>query len=367
MDILVIKMSSLGDVIQALPVIPVLKKQFPTARIHWLVEEAAEPVLRCHPGVDTILVSRRSSWPRQFKKPENWPVTISQIRALVGQLRRPYDIAIDLQGLLKSGIWMGLARARRKVGLRWTKERISKIFLHETLGDVNGQMHAVERYLELAAGLGGCHVKEPEFGLQAPKEAKARMIEFLASRGWDPQTPWAVLVPSARWQSKRWSPTAFARVGDGLIESLGFQVALVGVQEEIPYLESIRANMKNPALNLGGSTDIPGLMAMLEMAKVVVSTDSGPMHMAAALGTPVVAIFGPTAPWRTGPYGANNIVVRKEIFCSPCFKRRCVTKACMEAIDPEEVLEKVNFLMKKARANGCPLKPVEAVAGEASS
>lgn len=367
LEILVIKMSALGDVIQALPVIPVLKERFPGSRIHWLVEEAAEPVVRCHPGIDRVLVSRRSAWPRELRKPETRLLAMSQIRALVGELRKPYDLAIDLQGLLKSGIWMGLAKARRKVGFRRARERLNRLFLKETVGGINGELHAVERYLQLAAWLGCSKVREPEFGLRAPQQAKIRMRNLLSSLGWDPDAPWAVLVPSARWPSKRWSQVGFARLGDRLAQSLGLQVALVGLGQDRPLLEGIRRKMMRRALNLAGSTDIPHLMAMLEMSRVVISTDSGPMHMAAALGTPVVALFGPTAPWRTGPYGTNNRVVRREMSCSPCFRRTCATRSCMESIDPEDVFRQVDLLIEASGPRDSLEKPVQAVVGEAFS
>lgn len=367
LDILVIKMSALGDVIQALPVIPALKERFPGSRIHWLVEEAAEPVVRCHPGIHRVLVSRRSAWPRDLRKPGAWPMAMSQIRALVAELRRPYDLAIDLQGLLKSGIWMGVAKARRKVGFKGARERLSRLFLNEAIGGINAELHAVEKYLQLVARLGCSKVERPEFGLRAPREAMARMRSLLASKGWDPDGPWAVLVPCARWASKRWSQAGFARLGDRLVKDLGLQVALVGLGQDKPLLEGITAGMRNRAVNLAGSTDVLSLMAMLEMAKVVVSTDTGPMHMAAALGTPVVALFGPTAPWRTGPYGSNSRVVRQEMSCSPCFRKRCSTRSCMESIDPEHVLDQVKLLMDASKAGDSMEKPPQGAVAEALS
>lgn len=365
MNILVVKMSALGDVIQALPVIPVLKERFPGSKIHWLVEEVAEPVVRCHPGVDRVLVSRRSAWPRELRRPETLFGAVSQIRALVTELRKPYDLAVDLQGLLKSGIWMGLAKARRKVGFRCARERLNRLFLNETVGGINSELHAVDRYLQLASWLGCSKVEEPDFGLHAPQEAREYMRKLLASKGWEPDAPWAVLVPSASWPSKRWSQVGFAKLGDQLAKTLGFQVALVGSEQDRPFLEGIKGKMSKGALNLAGGTDIPALMAILEMARVVVSTDSGPMHMAAALGTPVVALFGPTAPWRTGPYGTNNRVVRREISCSPCFRRRCAKRSCMEEIDPQEVFDQVRVLMDTPASRGFQERPVRAAVEEA--
>ena len=341
MDILVVKMSALGDVIQALPVIPALREGFPGCRIHWLVEEAAHEVVRCHPGVDEVMVSRRSTWPRQLSRPKNWPRAMSELRALVAELRRPYDIAIDLQGLVKSGIWMGLTRARRKIGFRQARERINRLFLTEAVGGISGELHAVDRYLQLVASLGCPRVREPDFGLRPPQEATRRIKGLLASAGYSGDEPMAVLAPAARWESKRWTEAGFARLGDLMAESLGLQVVLVGGWADRPLLNRISEKMRRRALNLVGKTDIPALMALMGMARVVVSTDSGPMHMAAALGTPVVALFGPTAPWRTGPYGSRHRVVRAAVSCSPCFRRRCPERSCMERIEPEEVLVEV--------------------------
>lgn len=347
-------MSALGDVVQALAVVPAIREGFPGCRIHWLVEETAEPVVRCHPSVDRVLVSKRLGWSQDLRKPRLWPRAVSEVRTLIAALRGPYDVALDLQGLMKSGIWMGLVRARRKVGFAPARERLSQIFLTERLGGIDRELHAVDRYLELVASLGCPRVRQPDFGIRPPADALDRVRELLASNGCPPFAPLAVVVPGARWETKRWTEDGLARLGDQMAGSLGLEVVFVGVEGDRPLVSRICHRMGNRALNLAGRTDIPGLMALLEMAWVVVSTDSGPMHMAAALGTPVVALFGPTAPWRTGPYGAKHKIVRVNLPCSPCFRRRCSTRQCMHGIEPGEVLSKVEQVLeeRESRVHG---------------
>jgi heptosyltransferase I len=336
MDILLIKMSALGDVIHALPVIPSLRRAFPGANIHWLVEETAAPLLHCHPGVNRVLVSHRGKWGRHLRDPRRWLNILLEMWALVRQLRLVhYDLAIDFQGLLKSGVWISLARAKRKVGYDRSRER-SHFFLTERVPPVDPDIHAVERYLMLVKSIVG-EATEVNFGLSQSHEDRNHLWKMFRSEGLDPSRPYAVLVPAARWETKRWPEESFARLADWLAMELGLQVAITGVEADRPLVARIVNEMGQPSLDLSGRTDVLGLMSLLKGAHVVVSTDSGPMHLAVAVGTPVVAVFGPTAPCRTGPYGEGHRVVRGRVECSPCFRRSCTAMTCMKAIDFHEV------------------------------
>jgi heptosyltransferase-1 len=345
MLILVVKMSALGDVVHALPVIPTLKRAYPNAQIHWVVEEMAEPIVRSHSGVDRVLVSRRAQWSKDIKNPYRWPKILKEMSQFVKQLRQQsYDVAIDLQGLLKSGIWLSLVPAKRKVGYNGTREG-SYVFLNERIPPVSPDLHAVQRYLYLVHAL-GAHVREVNFGLTVQPEARTRLGTLLAQKGWMDQKPYAVLVPKARWETKEWGEDGFAVLADMLVDRLGLRVAVTGIDREATAVVGITRKMIHPALNLTGETDLPMLMALLQGARVVIATDSGPMHIAAAMGTPVVAVFGPTAPWRTGPYGEGHRVVKSAVSCSPCFKRKCDHKTCMRMIGPAEVLDAVCDVMR---------------------
>lgn len=346
-----VKMSALGDVIQALPVIPALQDGFPGARIHWLVEEGAAPVVRSHPGVHRVIVSRRGRWGREWRAPRRWPGTLREIGALMGELRTPhFDMALDLQGLIKSGIWIRCARAERKVGYDGAREW-SHLSLNERVPRVSPDLHAVERYLMLAEAAGG-RAREARFGLEVRGKAREDLWALLEGEGWRRDQPYAVLVPAARWQSKQADPGTFSAVGDWLARTRDLPVALVGVPEERSLAQAISRRMRTPALDLCGRTDLELLMALLEGARVVVSTDSGPMHLAAALGTPVVACFGPTAPWRTGPYGRGHRIVRAGVSCSPCFRRSCRGRQCMTQIRPEAIRDAVAHVLRAG--NGDP-------------
>ncbi len=346
MDILIIKMSALGDVIHALPVIRALKQGFPGARIDWLVEDGAAPIVRSHPGVDRVMVWRRGAWREAWRSPARWPEAAVGIRRTAAELlERRYDLALDLQGLLKSGVWMGLSRARRKVGYHNAREG-SRLFLTERIHNGDPDLHAVERYLLLVEEIGGGRCT-PEFGLTPSQDGREKLQELLRKAGWDGSAPYAVLVPGARWRTKQWDAASFSQTAQRIVTGLGLQVVVSGGPQDRSLGEMIIKGMRSPAMNLAGSTDISALTALMAGAAVVISTDSGPMHLAAAVGTPVVALFGPTAPWRTGPYGKGHKVLRAAISCSPCFLRKCHTRRCMRQIEPGQVLDAVKDVLRE--------------------
>jgi heptosyltransferase I len=346
--ILVVKMSALGDVIQALPVIGALRNGVPDVRIDWLVEEIAAPIVQGHEGVDRVLVSHRGKWGNDLRDPRRWLEAAKEIRELVRELRgQHYDLAIDLQGLLKSGIWMGLASAGRKLGYEGSREGSDR-FLTERVPRVSLDVHAVERYLLLAEAAGG-KATGLAFGLRVSREARDRLVQAFDGLGWGPRLPYVVMIPGARWPTKRWETESFAALGDRFVAEWGLGVAIAGSEGDRSLARSIVTRMRHPALDLTGRTDLPLLVALLGDARMVVSTDSGPMHLAAALGTPVVAVFGPTAPWRTGPYGKRHRVVRSGLACSPCFRRKCSSRRCMESITPERVACAIEEAMRETQ------------------
>jgi 3-deoxy-D-manno-octulosonic-acid transferase/heptosyltransferase-1 len=347
MEILVVKMSALGDVIHALPIIPALKSSFPDARIHWLVEESAAPLIRLHSGIDETYVFPRRRWAEHGRHPNKWGAVFGEIRDLIRELKGlQYDLAIDLQGLLKSGIWMQLVEATRKVGFNGSREG-SRMFVTERICVPRDGIHAVERYLRMVEAI-GADLSDVDFGLSPPGDARDRISEILDQAGESCPKSYAVIVPSARWETKEWSACRFAELADRLVEDLDLQIVMTGISGEHAKTENIMRMMKHQPIDLAGKTDVHALMALLEGARVVISVDSGPMHLAAALGTPVVALFGPTAPWRTGPYGRGHRIIRASVACSPCFRRECSSKVCMDRIDPMEVREAAGEVMRGA-------------------
>lgn len=342
MKILIIKLSAIGDVVQTLPALEAIKKTYPTSEVTWVVEEAAAGILEGHPLIHHLLISHRKSWIRKLKNPLMFFAGMKQIVEFLRELRGTrYDIAIDFQGLLKSGMLIGLARAHRKIGFDRTRE-FSYLFLNEKLPPYDKEKHALERYLDVARYLGAVNPL-PTCTLPIEREVavmKERLKKTVGARHALPLL--AIVNPVARWRTKLWSEQKFAELADRLIQERRAAVIFTGSSEDRVVIGRIVSMMKQKAENWAGETTLKELAALASLSNLFITTDTGPMHLAAAAGAKVLALFGPTAPWRTGPYGTSHIIVRKGLACSPCFQRTCDDIRCMEAITVEEVLEKIN-------------------------
>ncbi|NPA49391.1 MAG: lipopolysaccharide heptosyltransferase I [Thermodesulfobacteria bacterium] len=328
MKILLVKLSSLGDVIQALPVLSGLKAVFPEAEIDWVVEEPSAAILRNHPLLRRLLVFRRPQILAGLKRG-----SFAELRRFLHPLREEtYDVVLDLQGLLKSGLIVGVSRGRCKVGFANHREG-SPLFYNLKLPPYDPEMHAVRRYLSTLRVFG---LETPEAHFSFPPLPP---LEELRRKFALPER-FAVLVPVARWPTKLWTTEGWQVLAQRLKREGIFPV-IVGAKGDASYARKILAGA--PGLSLCGETDLLELATLLRGASVIVSVDTGPMHLAAALGKPVVALFGPTAPWRTGPYGEGHRVIFKGLSCSPCFKRECASRRCLTEIAPEEVLQACGF------------------------
>jgi len=310
MQILIIKPSSLGDVVHALPTVNLIRRKYPQAHISWLVNDTLTSLLQRCPIIDEIIPFER----RRFGSLTQLPHFRNFLATLKG---RHFDIAIDLQGLLRSGIISWATRAPRRIGLSDAREG-ARFFYNEIVRVPRA--HAVDRYL-LAAQHLGCDSTPVEFPLGGSRSVTSEGL--------------IGVNPSARWATKLWGNDKFAE----LIRRLPSErVVLTGSAVEREQIDKIAQGRRN----LVGQTDLFQLAELYRRCQVVVTNDSGPMHLAAAVGTPVVAIFGPTDPALTGPYGDRHVVLRAGVPCSPCFKDSCANKVhmeCMKLITVEQVLE----------------------------
>ncbi len=338
MNILIVKLSSLGDVIHALPALNALRKGYPKSHITWLVEDYASQIVLDHPSVDKVLVSARKNWIQEISPTRKSVRTLREVLSFVKALRqRNYDLVIDLQGLLKSGIMVGLSGGKRRVGYSRTRE-MSYLFTNEKIPPFDPERHAIERYLHLVRSVGA---KEGnlEYGIRIDESHRVRVEALLRDHEILTEDSFVLISPHAHWETNLWDTDRFSRLCDKLIERYPVKIVFTGTSGERGYVKRILDSMRYPAFDLAGKTDLKEMAYLCSKANLMISTDTGTMHLAAAMGLPVVALFGPTAPWRTGPYGNGHSIVRKDFDCSPCFKRRCESKKCMQAIDIEEVLK----------------------------
>ena len=323
--LLLVKLSSLGDVVHTLPTLEALRLAYPQGHITWLVEEAFAPLLTGHPALDAVWTAPRLRWRgRQTGR------DLRKLAGLALQVRhRRFDLVVDLQGLLKSAMWVALAQSPRKVGFDRTREGSWRV-LTERLPPYDPDRHALLRYLDVARHLGAPEgpprFRFPPLPLVSPE---------LVFPSWG-QAPLVILHPGARWATKLWPVAGWREVARWLLEK-GLAVAVTGSANDRQMTESILEGLSGPAVNLAGRTLLLELISWLRLATLAVTTDTGPMHLAAAAGVPLVALFGPTAPWRTGPFGEGHEILRLPLSCSPCFKRQCLEPHCLAELPPAQV------------------------------
>ena len=344
MNILIVKLSAIGDVVHTLTSLTALRKRYPDAHITWVVEEAASDLIMDHPHLDRVIISHRKSWIGDLQYGRIGKA-LKEIRSFVRLLRaRPYDLVIDFHGLFKSAVIVLLSGGKRKLGYDSLQE-LSRFFYNEKIPE-DMEKHAVDRYLDFARHL-GARVDTPEFIIPIHQENESRVRALLMASGIGPNDPFVAVSPQALWETKLWSDQKFAQLSERIIQELNMPVVFTGGEKNAT--EGIQSFMTLPFVDLAGRTTLRDLACLFREASLLVTTDSGPMHLAAAMGTPVVALFGPTDPSRTGPYGKNHEVIRMELPCSPCFLKTCETRQCMQGITVEDVFQAVRRKLEEKR------------------
>nr|WP_319491306.1 glycosyltransferase family 9 protein [uncultured Desulfobacter sp.] len=330
-------MSAIGDVIHTLPALNALRAHYPNAHITWLVEEAAADIVMGHPALDRVILSKRKQWVKQLKS-QHWKAGIKGMYFFIKTLRDTrYDMVIDFQALLKSAAMVFLSRGKRKIGFDRGMQHAegSFLFYNEKIPAIDMEIHALKRGLLFIEAMG---IPAPEVVYHLPIQNKERALirTILAQNGITGSRKLFCINPQATWETKLWDNTKFAKLADELSRTFSADIIFTGGPEDTKAIEIIRLQMTAKSVNLAGKTTLKTLAALYDYADFLITTDTGPMHLAAALGTKVVAIFGSTAPWRTGPWGDTCTVVRSGVACSPCFKRQCPKQVdymeCMNAI-----------------------------------
>ncbi|MDX1762942.1 MAG: lipopolysaccharide heptosyltransferase I [bacterium] len=342
---LIVKPSSFGDVIHTLPVVTAIAEQINDCVIDWVVRPEFADVVSAHPAIRRLIMFDREKWGRGSRVLQTAP----ELLRFTASLRQAkYDAVLDLQGLFRSALISSLSGAGVRVGFENAREW-APIFYTRKVAVPDVQIHAIDRYQLFLSAL-GLEERPLDYGLRIPDDAVKRLETFLADSGVRPEKPLAVVNPNARWETKRWLPERFAALGDRLLTEAGVQVVFIGAPSEAAYVEELVSLSREKLGNLAGATSLMELAALLQRADLMITCDSGPMHLAAAVGTPVVALFGPTDPVRTGPYGSGHHVITKGVDCAPCMKRSCSKerRECMAAISVDEVLSHARRCLKSS-------------------
>jgi lipopolysaccharide heptosyltransferase I len=329
LKVLILKPSSLGDVIHALPVLRMLKKHLPTAQVFWWIDSTIKDLLTADPDLTGLFSFERQQW-------HTAEGALSIIRSILDMRKLQFDLIIDLQNLLRSAIVGWLANGTTYIGLDQRRELAHLFYDHAVNPPYASSQHAVEQNLAVIDYLS--IPRTWDFVWLPKKNHAIATIQSLI----DPSiTTWIAICPGARWTTKKWPATYFAQTARLIAETLpNARLIILGTRLDAAAADVIKSQVRDRCVDLTGRTSLPQLIEIIRICRVTISNDSGPMHISAAVGTPVVAVFGPTDPKRTGPYKIPSRIFQANLPCVPCDRNKCrvtPTFKCMHSITPEVV------------------------------
>jgi lipopolysaccharide heptosyltransferase I len=341
MRILIVKLGAIGDVVHTLPALAALRRALPNAHIGWVVERGgAAKQLRDNPCIDELIEVDTRGW----RKDLLGRATRAAIKTSLAKLRG-FDVALDFQGLLKSGMTAWLARAPRRIGFakKALREPASAYLLTETV-NVDDDDHIIKKNLQLVAHLGIAINDDYEFPLGISSTEKQFAAQQIARRGGHV----AIINPGGGWPTKLWNVAGFAAIADRLWEAYGWRSVVTYGPGEEASANAVVAHSRSGAVELLNST-LKEFFALAQQAKLFLGGDTGPLHLAAAAGTPIVGIYGPTPARRNGPFSPADVIVERfDLDCRvDCFRRSCSHTSCMK-IPVEAVWQKVEQRLRNA-------------------
>ena len=294
--ILIIKPSALGDIALATPVLSSLRASFPNASISWLVRSEFAPLLENNKHLDNIILFDRKLFGKWYYHPRAFTALVR----FIAQLREPkFDLVIDLQGLFRTALFAWFTGSKKRFGMKASRE-CSHLFYTHRISPPSDSQHVIDYYNAVVAATGAKKITA-DFNLTCPADAERDITPLLTAQNIKPHK-YAVFVPGSAHLSKCWPAQNFARLAEQITKEFHLPIVAVGTAWEKPIVNQIKSIANAPVINFAGITDIPKLIALLKNAKIVVTNDTGPGHIAAALNVPLVMIFGPTNPARVGPY-----------------------------------------------------------------
>ena len=334
-NILIIKPSSLGDIVLALPALSALRKSFPDAKISWLIRSEFAPLLQNHPSLTDVILFDRTFLGKAWYNPRAFVSLLS----LICRLRRgKFDAVVDLQGLFRTASLGWLAGCKKRFGMAAAREFAHAFYTHKVHQDRNC-IHLVDYYLKIIRTVGACDVNV-QFVLPVDSASADSVGSLLTRHNISPDN-YAILVPGSAHSNKCWPVERFAALADKISSQFGLSIIATGTASEKAVAEELKNLANAPIANLAGQTSLTELVALLKSAKLVVSNDTGPGHIAAALGSPLVLMFGPTNPARVAPYRRSSSVVAIEPDSRGLLPNSADPKHDIKAITVDEVYQKV--------------------------
>lgn len=336
--ILLMKPSSLGDIIHALPVLHALRERYPEAKIDWMVFPPFGELIAHHPQVSELVHFDRKRFSKVGRSPR---ITLEFLRFLRDLRRRGYDLIVDLQGLFRSGFVAWASGARTRLGFADARE-LSWIFYTHRVPRGDENTHAVDRYLSVGPVL-GLPRREAQFDLAIPENVREKADRLLAAEHIDDAMRFLAVVPGTRWTTKRWPAERFAMVLNQIAPHCELPTLLLGAPDEFDRCAEVARACHKAPVNLAGRTTVLEMAAIVARCTALLCQDSASAHLATAFSRPLVCLIGPTNEYRTGPYRRPETVVRLDVPCSPCYLRflsQCRHgHRCMEELQVEPVVQ----------------------------
>lgn len=328
--IALIKPSALGDIVHSLPVLTALRQKYPDAAITWIVNKSYAPLITGHPHLTDTLAFDRGQFRRGFL------ASCRYASSFMNELRRRrFDLVIDLQGLLRTGLMTASTAAHVRVGFANAREGANWFYTHAVDVPDADTIHAIDRYWRVAEWLGAGDTTK-QFVLPVRREEIHAAERELAGL----PRPWLAMAVGSRWVTKQWPPEYFAELANRAFAATGGSVILVGTADDCTLSQQVQSGLRAPVLDLTGKTSLPRLTAVLSLADVMIANDTGPLHLAAALGRPCVAPYTCTKTVKHGPYGVPGAGVETTVACGGSYFKRCPHGfCCLADLTPSRLWE----------------------------
>ena len=338
----ILKPSALGDIVHALPVLSALRAAWPDAHLAWVVNKSFEGLLTGHPELDATIPFDRAAFRGNPLRAASYAV------AFTNRLRREhFDLVIDLQGLLRTGLMCAGSGCPVRVGFAAAREGSRHFYTHRVEVPDADRIHAVDRYRRVLDFL-GIPPSPARFVVPVDPAEVAAVAELLEAF----PRPWVAVAAGAKWLTKRWPVASFAALLNRAAAHFGGTAVLVGSPDDIALSLELAAQLRGPHLDLTGKTSLPRLVAVLKAADAMVANDTGPLHLAAALGTPCVAPYTCTLVARHGPYAQFDRAVATQVACAGSYLRVCPNGLkCFAELAPERLWEPLRAVL-----SSCPTR-----------